>query len=201
MVLLGLWKFLLNLFHLVFYVDLVAVHLSVCFRVLKLAFVEAFAFGSVFKIFLSFSFGVDFWGFWAFFNVELFALLETVSENGAVLLMGFFVDFFNMLKVLFVFLYFLFDVAFLKLLGLFGFERELLDFDFSFSFKVLFYLFDSFSFLGFLVFFLEEIIDLILKNRIDFFLLLIVEVIFVVKLDEFVVVLDFLFSILGHGLE
>ena len=106
-----------------------------------------------------------------------------------------------MLKVLFVFLYFLFDVTFLKLLGLFGFERELLEFHFSFSFKVLFHLFDSFSFLGFLVFFLEEIMDLILKNRGDFFLLLIMEVIFVVKLNQFVVFLGFLFSILGHRLE
>lgn len=106
-----------------------------------------------------------------------------------------------MFEILFVFLYFLFDVALLKLLGLLGFDRELLEFHFSFSFKLFFHLLDPFSFLGFLVFFFEKILELILKNRGDFFLLLIMEVVFIIKLDEFVVVFDFLFSILGHGLE
>ncbi len=185
--------------HLVFDVNFFTIHLSWCWTVLKLIF--TIAFGSIFKIIRRFSFGINFWVFWVFFSVELFTLLEAIFDDGTALLMGFFVDFLDMFEILFVFLYFFLDVAFLKLLGLFGFKGELLEFHFSFSLKIFFHLLNSFSFLGFLVFFLEQILDLILKNRGDFFLLLIMEVVFIIKLDEFVVFLDFLSIILGHGLE
>jgi hypothetical protein len=89
-------------------------------------------------------------------------------------------------------------VSFLKLFGLLRLEGEVFDFHFPFDLKLFFDLFDSFFFTCLFVFFIEKVLDFVFEYRGDLFLLLIMEVVFVIEVDKFVVVFDFLFGILGH---
>ncbi len=103
MILFGLWEFLFDLFHLILDTEFIAFHLPWSLWMMEFAFGDWFGFGMVFEVLLGLGFSVDI-GSEAFFGVEFFAFLESVTKNWAVLLMGLFMDFLNMLKVLFVFL-------------------------------------------------------------------------------------------------
>ncbi len=89
-------------------------------------------------------------------------------------------------------------MSFLKLFGLLRLKGEVFDFHFPFDLELFFDQFDSFFFICLLVFFIEKVLDFVFEYRGDLFLLLILQVVFVIEVDKFVVVFDFLFDILGH---
>lgn len=157
----GFLKLLRNLLHLIFGFKFRFIYLLWSLGVEKFTFILVFVFGTFLKVLLGLSLYTIILGFGRVIGVELFSFLEALLDDRIVLLIGFFVYLFNVLKFLFVFLDFLLDLLGFGFLGVLDLFLKGLDFNLSFSLELVFEKFEASLFLSLFLFFVKEVLNLL----------------------------------------